>query len=172
MIFFGKSCDQRLCGPCSSGDMCTQKFKIGRYNNCLFEISGGGDSLKVRIAVLWLLMAVFMSAHSLLYLMEPDVIDDIRSGDIYEGMDPGQMLFVMSLFWLIPLWMTFLSVVLKPAINRWVNIILGIVFTILNIWHLTEPCCVMAHQKLIVVSTVIASVLIVWYGWKLPREET
>ena len=115
-------------------------------------------------------MAVFMSAHGILLVSEPGIIEQTMSGAIYQGMDPALMLFVMSLFWLIPLWMAFLSVTLNPVINRWTNIILGVVFTILNIWHLTEPCCVMVHQKLIVVSTIIASALVVWYAWKLPKE--
>ena len=89
------------------------------------------ENVKIRIAVLWILMAVFMSAHGLLLISEPGVIEDTISGDIYQGKDPANVLFVMSLFWLIPLWMAFISVILKNSINRWINIILGIVFTIL-----------------------------------------
>lgn len=127
--------------------------------------------MKVKIAILWIITAVFMSAHGILLFSEPGIIEQTMAGDIYQGMDPALMLFVMSLFWLIPLWMAFLSVILKPVINRWTNIILGVVFTILNIWHITEPCCVMVHQKLIVISTIIASALVVWYAWKLPKEK-
>lgn len=36
-------------------------------------------ALKIRIAVLWIFMAVGMSAAMLLALMMPDVIDEIRS---------------------------------------------------------------------------------------------
>lgn len=128
-------------------------------------------TLKVRISVLWILMAVAMSAHSVLYFMEEGIIQDIMSGDIWVGMDPTQMSLMMSLFWLIPLWMAFLSVTLKGSANRWANIVLGIVFTILNIWHITEPCCTMIHQKLVVVSTIIATALITWYAYKWPKKE-
>ncbi len=116
-------------------------------------------------------MAVAMSAHSVLYFMEEGIIQDIMSGDIWVGMDPTQMSLMMSLFWLIPLWMAFLSVTLKGSANRWTNIVLGIVFTILNIWHITEPCCTMIHQKLVVVSTIIATTLITWYAYKWPKKE-
>ena len=128
-------------------------------------------TLKARIAVLWILMAVAMSAHSVLHFMEEGTIAMIESQDIWMGMDPAQMSLMMSLFWIIPLWMAFLSVTLKGSTNRWTNIILGIIFTILNIWHITEPCCTMIHQKLIVVSTIIATALIVWYAYKWPKKE-
>jgi hypothetical protein len=126
---------------------------------------------RIRILVLWLIIAVFMSAHGILLFSEPGIIEQTISEEIYQGMDPAQMLFAMSLFWLIPLWMAFLSVTLRTTINRWTNIILGVVFTIFNIWHITEPCCVMVHQKLIVISTIVASLLIVWYAWKWPKQE-
>ena len=45
------------------------------------------STLKVRIAVLWILMAVAMSAHSVLYFMEDGTIALIESGDIWVGMD-------------------------------------------------------------------------------------
>jgi len=128
------------------------------------------ENVKIRIAVLWILMAVFMSAHSIVSFSEPGVIDQIISEEIFEGMDPEQALFMMSLFWLIPLWMAFVSVILKNSINRWVNIILGIVFTILSIWHITQPCCEMAHQKLIVGSTIVVSALIVWLAYRWQED--
>lgn len=78
-------------------------------------------------------MAVFMSAHGVLLFSEPGIIEQTISEEIYQGMDPAQMLFAMSLFWLIPLWMAFLSVTLRTTVNRWINIILGVVFTIFNI---------------------------------------
>ena len=128
------------------------------------------ENVKIRVSVLWILMAVFMSAHGILLISEPGVIEDTMSGDIYQGIDPEQMLFMMSLFWLIPLWMAFISVILKSAINRWINIILGVVFAILNIWHITNPCCVTAHQKLIVGSTILVAVLVAWYAYRWQED--
>jgi hypothetical protein len=137
--------------------------------------------LKKRIAMLWILMAVAMSAHSIVLFMEMvEKVELPLEGEVYLVIIPEWMmemdlaieLFMMSLFWLIPLWMAFLSVTLKGSANRWLNMILGIVFTILNIWHITEPCCTMVHQKLIVVSTIIATALIVWYAWKMPKQKT
>ena len=125
--------------------------------------------LKIRISVLWLFMAVAMSAHGVLSFMEPNLVHQLISGEM--KIDP-MMFFFMSLFWWVPLVMAFLSVTLKDMINRRLNLVMGTVFTILNIIHLiehlTQPS---AHQLLIIVSTVVVTALIFWYAWKWPKEQ-
>ena len=127
---------------------------------------------KARIAVLWLFMAVAMSVHSITGFMEPGMIEEIMSGEI-EGLKLGTgMLVFMALFWLVPLWLAFVSMTLKDSANRWVNFVLGIIFTLLNIWHLTEHLAEpSAEQILIVGSTVVVTALIAWYAWKRPKPE-
>jgi len=126
---------------------------------------------KTRIAILWVFMAVAMSTHSIMGFMEPGRIEDIMTGEI-EGMalTTGRLIF-MILFWLIPLWMAFVTMTLKGKSNRWVNFVLGIVFTLLNIWHFIEHLA-SPVQMLIVGSTVAVAVLIAWYAWKWPKQES
>jgi len=45
-------------------------------------------------------------------------------------------LFAASLLMIIPAVMVFLSLTLKPAVNRWTNIILGVLYTLVNISNL------------------------------------
>jgi len=65
---------------------------------------------KIKIAVLWIFLAVAMSASMILWFMAPGAIDEIMSG-MAEGMQitTGLLLFFL-LFWLIPLVMAFLGV--------------------------------------------------------------
>lgn len=126
-------------------------------------------TLKVRISVLWIFMAVAM--YRCTSFLDPGVIEGILAGEAAEWQSPGMLLFV-ALCWLIPLTMAFLSVTLRNAANRWANIILGIVFTVLNIYHLTihlaEPT---DHGLLIVGSTIVVTALIACYAWKWPTQE-
>jgi len=39
-------------------------------------------ALKIRLAVLWLFVAVTMSVNTTLYLVVPGVIDEIRAGEV------------------------------------------------------------------------------------------
>jgi len=127
---------------------------------------------KTRIAVLWVLMAVAISAHNIMAFMEPGMIEEIISGKV-EGaaLTPGMLIF-RAIFWLIPLWLAFVAMTLKDSSNRWVNFVLGIIFTVLNIGHFIEHLAPPSPvQILIVGSTVVATALIVWYAWKWPKEE-
>jgi hypothetical protein len=125
-------------------------------------------TLKTRISVLWIFMAVAMSAHGVLSFMEQEVVEQMWELE----MGPGMMLF-MAIFWWVPLVMAVLSVTLKDSANRWANMILGIVFTVLSIFHLTEHLAhPSAHQLLIVASTIVVAALIFWFAWKWPKQKT
>jgi len=123
---------------------------------------------KTRIAVLWIFMAVAMAAHSILYFMEPGAVAEVEGMQLSAG-----MLLFMALFWWVPMVMAVLSLTLKDSANRWANFVLGIVFTILNIVHLTEHfASPSAHQILIIGSTVVVTGLIAWFAWKWPKQQT
>jgi intracellular septation protein A len=133
---------------------------------------GGGDMimenltlLKIKLSVLWIIMGVTLYRCSFYYENSVEkVVGDIAAMDTPEGW------LILALWWLIPLFMAFLSLTLKDSINRWTNIILGIVWTVLNIFHvylhLGTLMAPTVHQLLIVGSTVVFAVLIVWYAWK------
>jgi len=123
--------------------------------------------LRIKISVLWIFMAVAMSAHSVLAFMEPGAMEELAAMQ----MGAGMFLF-MALFWLIPLIMAFLSLTLKDLADRRPNIVLGIVFTILNIWHLAEHLAQPSIQQILIIgSTVVVTALIAWYAWKWPKPE-
>jgi hypothetical protein len=133
---------------------------------------------KTRMAILWLIMAVAYSAHMALSIFEPGVIQLVTNGGI--KISEGEFIFSALFAWLIPIAMAFLSMTLKDPVNRRANIILGIVFTIGNIFHLsieqlTRPSIHMAqpsiHQLLLNLFTVVATALIAWFAWKWPKVE-
>jgi uncharacterized membrane protein YecN with MAPEG domain len=122
---------------------------------------------KTRIAVLWIFMAMAMSAHSIFSFMVPEVVEEMWAMEMGQG-----MMLLMSLFWWIPMVMAVLSLTLKDKANRWANFVLGIVFTILNIVHLTEHfASPSACQMLIVGSTIVVTGLIAWLAWKWPKQQ-
>jgi len=72
---------------------------------------------------------------------------------------------------LVPLVMAFLSLTLKGSINRWLNILVGGVYAVLEFITLVEK---LAAQKgyvvLMLVVAIVALVLIVWYAWKSKQK--
>jgi len=123
---------------------------------------------KTRIAVLWVFMAVAMSAHNVLAFMERELVEQMWEMQLGQGM----MLF-RAIFWWVPLVMAVLSLTLKDSANRWGNFVLGIVFTVLNIVHLTEHFAQpSAHQIMIIGSTIVVTGLIAWFAWRWPKQQT
>ena len=127
---------------------------------------------KTRVAVLWIFIAVAMSAHNLF-----ELFGLMKSGGMEEMteelaiMGPGMMAF-FALFWVIPLWMAFISLTVEGSANRWVNLILGILFTIFNTWHFIEHLVPPSPAQILIIgSTVAATALIVWYTWKWSKQE-
>jgi len=70
---------------------------------------------------------------------------------------------------IIPAVMVFLSVTLKPKVNRWVNIILGVLYTVVNIGNLIGETW--AYYIFFGVVEIAFIALIVWYAWKWPKQE-
>ena len=121
--------------------------------------------LKIKISVLWIIMGVTMYRCTAFF--DTGGVERYI-GNIADVQTPEMLLFI-AIWWLVPMFMAFLSLVLKDSINRWTNIILGIVWTLLNIYHVYLHFTWMAptvHQLLIVGSTVVFTVLIVWYAWR------
>jgi hypothetical protein len=86
-------------------------------------------ALKIRFAVLWLFVAVTMSASTMLYFIVPGVIDEIRCGEVVGMQATPELLLVMAImYYWVPLVMAVMSITLKDKANRWANIILGIFY--------------------------------------------
>ena len=129
------------------------------------------EDWKIKIAVLWVFLAVGFSAMTMLSLVMPGGIEQIIAGEI-EGMPIDEsLLFFVAIFWLVPLTMAVLSLTLKNSANRWVNIIVGIVWLILGIIDLGDTLNRgWLTLALLALSKTVAAVLIVWYAWKSKQK--
>jgi len=128
--------------------------------------------LKVKISVLWIFTAVAFLVDMTVSVMEPGMIQQVMAGEI-EGMQVGpEILLLLAILFLVPLIMAFLSLTLKDSVNRWTNIIFGIVyagfFLIGFIETLAQPS---AHTLLLEGAIVVAAALIVRYAWKWPKQQ-
>ncbi len=130
---------------------------------------------KIKISILWILFAVSTSAAMIIWFIEPGILEQIMTTQemLTEKLSAGNIVS-FALWWLVPLSVAFLTQVLKYSLKRWVNLILGIVFTLFTIYyfisHLIEGWFTIANL-LILIFMFIVPVLIAWYAWKLPKEE-
>ena len=124
---------------------------------------------KIRIAVLWVYIAVATLTILSMMIFDPLIIEQIISGEIQTS--DGVLIFL----WISgSLTMAFLSLILKDSANRNANISIGMVFTCLNILGLISTIFIEqrpVHEILTEASKVIVAALIVWHGWKWPKQE-
>ena len=124
------------------------------------------EDVKMKLAALWLIEEGALLAFSLLWIMEPGMIDQLMA-EVVEGMAVPDMLITLAIGFLIPLAMALLSMTLKNPSNRWANIIVAIVFIVLGIitGHYTY-----AHSIIISLFEFVVLALIIWYAWKWPKQ--
>ena len=129
------------------------------------------EDWKIKIAVLWIFLAVGFSALAIVSLMTPGAIEQIIAGEIEGEPITEGLLFLFAILWLIPLTMAFLSLTMKDSANRWANIIVGIVWTALGIIDLGDTLNRgWLTLAFVAFSKTVAAVLIVWYAWKSKQK--
>ena len=70
---------------------------------------------------------------------------------------------------MIPAVMVFLSLTLKPKVDRWASILLGVLYTFVNIGNLIGVTW--AFYIFFGILEIVLTVLIVWYAWKWRNPE-
>ena len=127
---------------------------------------------KIRFSVLWLLWLVTDLQLWALMLIEPGLIDEIRTGEFLGIVVGPELLLLGAVIALVPLVMVVQPLILKGSTTRWANIIVGVVYTFLGLTDLIEQAAdPSAHRIPMILLKVVFSALIVWYAWKWPKEE-
>jgi len=72
-----------------------------------------------------------------------------------------------SIMMAIPSVMIFLSVALKPNLNRWLNIIFGVLYTVIILFTMWQ----WAFYIFFGIIEVVLTGLVVWHAWSWPRQE-
>jgi hypothetical protein len=72
-----------------------------------------------------------------------------------------------SVMMAIPSVTVFLSLVLKPNLSRWLNIILGVLYTVIILITMWDWAFYIFYG----VIEVALTALIVWYAWTWPKQE-
>jgi hypothetical protein len=130
---------------------------------------------KIRISILWISFAICSSAGMILWFIEPGILKQIMTtGEMAGGKLTEGTIISFTLWWLIPLIMSFLTQTLNYLLNRWINIFLGIICALAIAFYLirllTSEWFNVANF-LILIFIFVVSVLIALHAWKLPREE-
>jgi Family of unknown function (DUF6326) len=122
-----------------------------------------------KIAALWIAMLFLFAYGDIFGFFRPGQIQEVMAGEI-SGMaiTPG-FLFAVSLYVAAASVMVFLSLVLSPTVNRWVNIVLASLYVVSILASaIGEPS---PYYWFLSITESALLLLIVWYAWTWPRRE-
>ena len=84
-----------------------------------------------------------------------------------------ELLLVMSIIFVVPIFMSVLTLTLKSPMSRGANRIMGIFYAVITLVFWVIPLVLRSPGYSIVWSTaqVVFALLVVWYAWKWPKQE-
>ena len=127
-------------------------------------------NIKIKLAALWASPLFCYLYGDYFQLYTPDKVNSLITGE--NNLDSPTKLLIASIVMAIPSIMVGASIILKPKINRILNIIFGTLFTLMmiiigvystNDWYLF-------YVFLAFLESIITA-LIVWFAWKWPKEK-
>ena len=89
---------------------------------------------RVRVAVLWVAIAVALTASLVLFVFEPGAVEDLLAGEMEgEALTNGMGLF-LAMFGIVPLVMAGVSLSVSDRANCWVNLVAGTAFGLFGVY--------------------------------------
>ena len=125
--------------------------------------------VKMKLSALWAALMFVYIYCDIYSLFRTGQLEEMMSGRMGPFPVTQGSLLAASILMIIPAVMVFLSLTLKPKINRWVNIILGVLYTFVNISNLIGETWV--YYIFSGVVEIVFTFLIVGYAWKWRNPE-
>jgi len=126
--------------------------------------------VRVKISALWIAMLFLFAYGDIFGFLRRGTIEDVIAGQI-SGFEITQtFVFAISVYIAIASAMVFLTLVLTPRLNRWVNIFLPILYIVSIAASAIGDDWAYFYFLSIVESALL--LLIIWYAWRWPRPAT
>ena len=127
--------------------------------------------IKIKLSSLWIAVMFIYVYADIKTLFQPEIPEQIISG-VMGGMTISQgFLFAAAILMSIPTIMIILSLILRPNINRWINIVVSSLHIILIIITRFVPSKIWYYYIYYQSIEAIFHFLIIWYAWRWPVKE-
>ena len=116
--------------------------------------------IRIKLSALWIVLMLTYLLGDVLRIFS----GDFEAGEM-GGLQATQAAYLgMAALFVLPILMVFLSLTLKQPVNRWANIVLAIVFFLINAVGL--PTYPSWYDRFLIVVGLVFNALTVWYAWK------
>lgn len=121
-------------------------------------------NVKVKISALWVAVMFCYVYGDYIHIYVPGIL--AKAMAVKKTAETQLEFFAVALLMAMPSVMIFFTLVVKPKINRWLNIILSTLYIVILIaTNLTETW---VFYLFLTAIEVLISVAIIWYAWKWP----
>lgn len=128
--------------------------------------------VRITLAALWIAGMLASLNGDTYRLSDPDALKALLANAGPIVATPGLYL-IMSIIFVVPIFMSVLTLTLKYPVSRGANRILGILYGIFILVFWVIPLVLRSPGYAIVWSTaqLVFALLVVWYAWKWPNPE-
>jgi hypothetical protein len=126
--------------------------------------------VRLKISALWIAMLFLFAYGDIFGFFRRKVIEDVMAGKV-SGIEITQtFLFAVSVYIAIASAMVFLTLVLRPRLNRFVNVGLPILYIVSIVASVIGEDW--AYYYFLSVAESFLLLLIIWYAWTWPKQLT
>lgn len=124
--------------------------------------------VQLKLAALWTSVMFCYIYGDYFGLFVPGTLKDMFNGQMGSlGPTTQGVLLGTAALVTFPALMVFLSLALKPAINRPLNILLGLAYTLIVILFMLDGWL---FYEVMAAVEIVLQLLVVWYAWRWPRH--
>jgi hypothetical protein len=120
--------------------------------------------VRLKISALWIAMLFVFVYVDIFGFYKPGIIGGILEGKVSVFQIDQLFLLLTTLYIVIPCLMVYLTLVLKPKLNRWTNIVLAFIYIITIL-----ASCIGESWVFYIFGSIVESFLLsllIWHAWK------
>jgi hypothetical protein len=131
----------------------------------------GMQDRKVVLSTLWIFLTANYIYCDVLAHMQPATIKEIITGTIGSIQITQGFLLTAAIMMEIPFAMILLARVLKYRVNRWVNIIAGVVMAVIQVGTMNMGTTPTPYYLFYSAIEIAGTLFVAWYAWQWRNPE-
>lgn len=138
-----------------------------------YQLINYEPDIKVKLASLWTTLMFLYIYADYFELKTPGTIENMINLKTPVGETTPGLLIIFSIILIIPSMMIFLSIFLKPLINKWLNIIFGFIYAAISILIIVSGIGNKWQGFFVLYNIVEVFIfsMIIWQAWKWPETK-
>jgi hypothetical protein len=132
-------------------------------------LEDGRVGVRLKMSALWIAMLFLFAYGDIFGFFAPGQIEEVLGGEVSGITITQAFLFSVSVYVAIASAMVYLTLVLRPSITRWMNVVLPVLYIVsIALSAIGETW---AYYYFLSIAESALLLLIIWYAWTWPTQE-